>query len=66
MVAAIHDRMPVIIDPGHYLWWIDGRRNGEGVKSLFRPFPAEKMDCYRVSKLVNNAKNDSPECILPA
>ena len=21
------------------------------------------MDCYRVSKLVNSAKNDSPECL---
>jgi putative SOS response-associated peptidase YedK len=28
--------------------------------------PAEDMDCYRVSKLVNNARNDSPECIKAA
>lgn len=26
-------------------------------------FHAEDMDCYRVSPLVNNAKNDSPECL---
>ena len=26
-------------------------------------YPAEDMDCYRVSKLVNNARNDSPDCI---
>jgi hypothetical protein len=25
--------------------------------------PAEDMDCYRVSKLANNARNDSPDCI---
>ena len=24
------------------------------------------MDCYRVSPLVNNARNDSPECLKPA
>ena len=28
--------------------------------------PAEDMDCYRVSPLVNNAKNDTPECLKPA
>jgi len=66
MVAAIHDRMPVIVHPDHWLWWIDERRDGEAVKSLLRPYPAEDMDCYRVSKLVNNARNDSPDCIKPA
>jgi len=25
--------------------------------------PAEDMDFYRVSKLVNSARNDSPDCI---
>ena len=66
MVAAIHDRMPVIVHPDHWLWWIDERRDGESVKSLLRPYPAENMDCYRVSKLVNNARNDSPDCIKAA
>ncbi len=66
MVAAIHDRMPVIVHPDHWLWWIDERRDGESVKSLLRPYPAGDMDCYRVSKLVNNARNDTPECIKPA
>jgi hypothetical protein len=40
-------------------WWIDDRRNGDAVKFMLRPFDAEDMDCYRVSPLVNNAKNDS-------
>jgi putative SOS response-associated peptidase YedK len=66
MIAAIHDRMPVIVHPDHWLWWIDERRAGEAVKFMLRPYPAEDMDCYRVSKLVNNAKNDSPDCIKPA
>jgi putative SOS response-associated peptidase YedK len=66
MVAAIHDRMPVIVHPDHWLWWIDERRDGEAVKFMLRPYPAEDMDCYRVSKLVNNARNDSPDCIKAA
>jgi putative SOS response-associated peptidase YedK len=66
MVAAIHDRMPVIVHPDHWLWWIDERRDGEAVKFMLRPYPPEGMDCYRVSKLVNNARNDSPDCTKPA
>ena len=33
---------------------------------MLRPYPAEDMDCYPVSSLVNNAKNDSLECLKPA
>jgi putative SOS response-associated peptidase YedK len=66
MVAAVHERMPVILDSSHWQWWIDDRRKGDDVNFLLRPFEAEKMDCYRVSPLVNNAKNDSPDCLKPA
>lgn len=66
MVAAVHDRMPVILSPAHYNWWIDESRSGESQRILLRPFPAEDMACYRVSWLVNDAENDLPECIKPA
>jgi len=65
MVAAVHERMPVILHPSHWQWWIDDRQNGDYVKSLLRPYFAEDMDCCRVSPLINNAKNDTPECIRP-
>jgi len=65
MVAAVHDRMPVILQYAHWQWWIDDRRNGEAVKFMLRPFEAGDMACYRVSKLINSAKNDSPECLKP-
>jgi hypothetical protein len=42
------------------------RRNGKDVKFMLRPYAAEDMDCYRVSPLVNNARNDTPECLTPA
>jgi putative SOS response-associated peptidase YedK len=66
MVSAVHERMPVILDSSYWQWWIDDRRRGEDVKFLLRPFDAEDMDCYRVSPLVNNAMNDSPDCLTPA
>jgi hypothetical protein len=39
------------------------RYKGKDVEHLLRPYPAEEMDCYRVSPLVNNVRNDSPECL---
>ena len=64
MVAAVHNRMPVILGPEHYQWWLESERfEPQFLKTLLRPYPAEDMDCHRVSKLVNSAKNDSPECI---
>ena len=66
MVAAVHERMPVILQDMHWQWWIDDRRNGEAVKFMLRPFEAGDMDCYRVSPPVDNARNDSPDCLTPA
>jgi putative SOS response-associated peptidase YedK len=33
--------------------------------SLLNPYPPEKMEGYDVLPLVNNPRNDSPECIRP-
>jgi putative SOS response-associated peptidase YedK len=66
MVARVHERMPVILEHSHWHWWIDDRRNGEAVKFMLRPYEAGDMNCYRVSPLMNNASNDSPECFKPA
>ena len=66
MVAPVHERMPVILHDEDYQRWIDcGCYGSRDVKYLLRPFSTEAMDSYRVSSLVNSAKNDSPECLLP-
>jgi putative SOS response-associated peptidase YedK len=64
MAARVHNRMPVILGPEHYSWWLEPRFEAEFLKALLRPFPAERMDCRRVSAWVNNARNDGPECVL--
>jgi putative SOS response-associated peptidase YedK len=69
MVSRVHDRMPVILSPQDWLRWIDCERNkGDDVyiRYMLKPYPAEDMDCYRVSKLVNSAANDNPEVMKPA
>ena len=65
VLRAIHDRMPVIIAPEDYGRWLDPATSPEEVQSLLRSFPAEEMDRLPVSTLVNNPRNESPECIEP-
>jgi putative SOS response-associated peptidase YedK len=57
--------MPIILGAEHYLWWLQTRFEPQFLKTLLRPYPAEEMDCYRVSTLVNSARQDSPECVRP-
>ena len=55
--AAIHDRMPVIIDPGDYESWLNEPR-----EDLLRPYAGE-MEAYPVSTRVNNPRNQGVELI---
>jgi putative SOS response-associated peptidase YedK len=66
LMRPIHDRMPVILDPPDYDLWLDpGVQEIELLQSLLRPYPAAAMIAYPVSPVVNNARNDDPQCILP-
>jgi putative SOS response-associated peptidase YedK len=66
LVAPIHDRMPVILDPSDYDLWLDpGMGDEQRLQSLLRPYPDERMVAYPVSTLVNNPANDDPACIAP-
>ncbi len=67
LMAPIHDRMPVILEPKNYADWLDASpRTPESLQPLIKPFPAELMDAYPVSTLVNSPSVDRAECIAPA
>lgn len=67
LMAEIHNRMPVILSPEVYEAWLDpAEQSPNQLNGLLRPYPAELMTAYPVSKLVNNPKNDAPACIEPA
>ena len=67
LVAPIHDRMPVILDPEAESIWLDrGIEDTSLLSELLTPFPSELMTAYEVSRAVNSATNDGPECIVPA
>ena len=63
LMAPIHNRMPVIIAPEDYATWLDPADRPEIGLHLLRPFPAEKMTAYPVSKFVNSPRNDAPQCV---
>jgi putative SOS response-associated peptidase YedK len=65
LAAAVHDRMPVILKPEDYDCWLDTATSVEELRSLLKPFPAERMQALAVSRTANSVKNDSPDCIEP-
>ena len=66
LVEPIHDRMPVILHPRDYTKWLDeSPQTPDALKPLIKPFPADRMDAYPVSPLVNKPANDMPELVVP-
>jgi putative SOS response-associated peptidase YedK len=63
LAAAIHDRMPVILEPHDYDRWLAPETPIEDLRSLLRPYPAERMRAIAVSRNANSVKNDDETCI---
>jgi putative SOS response-associated peptidase YedK len=67
LVRPVHDRMPVILPRQHWAAWLDPMQQEAGeLVQLLRPYPAEAMRAYPIGGLVNNPRNDRPECLAPA
>lgn len=66
LLAAIHDRMPVILGPNSGPAWLgDEPLEPARLAQLCRPLPADKMTGHRVDPRVNNARYEAPDCIAP-
>jgi putative SOS response-associated peptidase YedK len=66
VTSAIHDRMPVILDPDSYDLWLDpGMQNVADISELLKPCDPQFMRCYPVSSRVNYVVNDDVECSQP-
>ena len=67
LMVSIHNRMPVILPRDDYDAWLDPAiEQRDQPQPLLRPFAADQMSAYPVSKRVNNARNDLPDLINPA
>ena len=66
VTSAVHDRMPVILDPSNYDLWLDpGMKNVDAVTDMLKPYDAGTMRSYRVSNRVNHVANDDADCAKP-
>ncbi len=59
LLAQIHPRMPVILDPDAFDPWLNGKSVALG------PYSSAKMNAYPVSTLVNRPSNDDPRSVEP-
>ncbi|OYT69993.1 MAG: hypothetical protein CFK52_12465 [Chloracidobacterium sp. CP2_5A] len=65
LLADLHERMPVILTPAEERAWLT-ETNLDALERLLRPYPAEAMRVYPVSRAVNAVANDNPALIEPA
>lgn len=66
LLAKIHHRMPVILDPESHEHWLDERSNAASLKDLLVPYPASGMNSYAVSHDVNDTRIDDERLLRPA
>ncbi|OGR59667.1 MAG: hypothetical protein A2X34_02290 [Elusimicrobia bacterium GWC2_51_8] len=66
LVRCVHNRMPVILEKRHEALWLDPKmKDSETLLPLLRACDSSLMHGYRVSDMVNDPKNDSPDCLKP-
>ena len=62
LLRPIHDRMPVILPREHEELWLDHNvQDHHLLGSALAPYPADAMEAYEVSSLVNSVANNGPE-----
>ena len=65
-VRDLHDRMPVILDPAQESLWVDPATPPDELHALMRePAVAAALEFRPVSRVVNDARHDAPDCLDP-
>ena len=63
LMQKIHHRMPVILTPKSGAMWLDHFGSAFSPQKLLLPFPADKMEAWRVSRKVSVPAFDNPDCL---
>jgi putative SOS response-associated peptidase YedK len=65
-VGRIHDRMPMVIEPGRWADWLDpAAPSTEALHGLMTPAASVHLTTYPVSTEVNSVRNNGPGLIEP-
>lgn len=63
-VSRIHDRMPVILEPGAFSLWLDAaEKSPEEIQPLLRPAPVGRLILRPVSTFVNDPRHEGERCL---
>ena len=65
LLRPVHDRMPVILDPGAEAAWIASDDDPEELLGLLVPAPDESLVLREVSDAVNDVRQDGEHLIAP-
>jgi putative SOS response-associated peptidase YedK len=66
VVAALHDRMPLVLSPGDIDRWLDPRlQSRDALADLLERPPEVELVSVPVGRWVNDVRNDDPRCIEP-
>jgi putative SOS response-associated peptidase YedK len=66
LIEPIHNRMPAILSPEDEALWLDPAvTDPQPALACLRPYPADRMDAYRVGRLVSDARQEGPELVRP-
>ena len=57
--------MPVILAARDYDQWLDPAAQTDRLQALLKPYAADDLEAYAVSKMVNNPRNNLPQCVEP-
>ncbi|MDB5271651.1 MAG: hypothetical protein JWO58_18, partial [Chitinophagaceae bacterium] len=66
LVKNVHDRMPVILRKDLEKLWIAEDVTESQASSLLKAYESDLMYSYAVHRAVNDARNNTPECIQAA
>ncbi|QDH78197.1 hypothetical protein FKX85_03735 [Echinicola soli] len=63
LTSEVHDRMPVILSEEDSKYWMDMDQNPNDLLELLTPYPADAMDAYEISMVINNVRNEGEESL---
>jgi putative SOS response-associated peptidase YedK len=64
-IRDLHDRMPVILPPGVEPTWLDPSTPVKDLHELLNAAPVTDLAARPVSRAVNDARHDEPDCLDP-
>lgn len=63
LVAPIHDRMPVILDPALLDAWLDPASERTLLEAMLAPAPVDTLRIWPVSTALNRVETDGPQLL---